>query len=88
MPTHSRRCLKVDWMVSVVSVMVLLVATEAAICGHDAIIVTWLLLMVWLGMCVVVLMVTGLVESLGMPPAAFRLLERLHGARGPLAVIK
>lgn len=88
MPAHSWRCLKADWMVSVVSVMVLLVATESAIRIHHAIIVARLLLIVWLGMCWLVLMVTRLVESLCMPPVAFGLLQRLHGARGPLAVIK
>lgn len=61
-----------------VNVMVLLVAAEGAICIHHAIIVAWLLLlllMVRLGMCWVVLMVAGLVESLGVPPVAFRLLQ-------------
>lgn len=63
-----------------VNVMVLLVAAEGAICIHHAIIVAWLLLLlllmvVRLGMCWVVLMVAGLVESLGVPPVAFRLLQ-------------
>lgn len=75
MPAHSRRCLKVDWMVSVVSVMVLLVATESAICIHHAIIMARLLLIVWLGMCWLVLMLSGLVENLRVPPIAFRLLQ-------------
>ncbi|TNN87681.1 hypothetical protein EYF80_002028 [Liparis tanakae] len=44
--------------------------------------------MVLLGVCGLALMVAGLVESLRVPPVAFRLLQRLHGAGGPLAVIE
>lgn len=76
MPAHSWRGLKVDWIVSMVSVMVLLVAIESAIRIHHAvIIVAGLLLVVWLGMCWLVLIGAGLVERLCVPPVAFRLLQ-------------
>lgn len=58
-----------------VSVMVLLVAIESAICVHHASVVAWLLLLVGLGMCWLVLMVAGLVENLRMLPVAFGLLQ-------------
>lgn len=73
MPAHSWRWLKVDWMVRMVSVMVMLVTIEAAIGIHCAVIVAWLLVVVRLGMCWLV--VAGLVESLRIPPVAFRLLQ-------------
>lgn len=89
MPAHSRRSLEVDWMVSMVSMMVLLVAVISAVCVHHSIIVAGLWLMEWLGLCWLVLIVAGRVEGLRMPPVALRLLlQRLHGARGPLAVVK
>lgn len=75
MPAHSWRWLKVDWMVRMVSVMVMLVTIEAAIGIHRAVIVAWLLVVVRLGMCWLVLIVAGLVESLRIPPVAFRLLQ-------------
>lgn len=58
-----------------VSVMVMLVTIEAAIGIHRAVIVAWLLVVVRLGMCWLVLIVAGLVESLRMPPVVFRLLQ-------------
>lgn len=88
MPAHTWRGLKADWIVSVVSVMVLLVAIESAICIHHTILMARLMAMVLLGVCGLALRVAGLVESLRVPPVAFRLLQRLHGARGPLAVIE
>lgn len=75
-----------------VSGRVLLVSVESAICVHPGVIMVGLMVMVMvllrMRMCWLALVVAGQVEGLSVPPVALRLLQGLHGTRGPLAVIE